>query len=201
MTAMLTLLDDMTALRGRIGRGRLWLGITMIAVLLIVAELISSALITPNAAVGLQDDGTGAISLLGVAVGHAVTAALICSQLALIWLAGTVSSVAILVGGTDLLGPLLEEARTLLANTPVAMQPELPPADVLRSSALFSLAFNQLFALLALSIGVRRCHDRGRSGWWLLLTFIPLFGLVWWLIDLGLLAGERGVNRYGADPR
>ncbi len=52
----------------------------------------------------------------------------------------------------------------------------------------------------SLAAGVKRCHDRGRSGWFLLVGFIPLIGQLWLLIDLGLLRGEPGPNRFGPDP-
>ena len=59
----------------------------------------------------------------------------------------------------------------------------------------------------------KRLHDRGRSGWWsaviLLavamvwpgpegpLDFVAVLVLVWAAIDLCLMPGERGNNRYG----
>ena len=47
---------------------------------------------------------------------------------------------------------------------------------------------------------MRRLHDTGRSGWWLLVVFVPLVG---WLIALYFLAqqGKTGQNRYGPDPK
>ena len=52
----------------------------------------------------------------------------------------------------------------------------------------------------ALAVSVRRLHDTGRSGWWLLVVFVPLVG---WLIALYFLvqAGETAENRYGSDPK
>ena len=32
------------------------------------------------------------------------------------------------------------------------------------------------------SLCVRRLHDIGKSGWWILISFIPIFGLIWLLI-------------------
>ena len=61
---------------------------------------------------------------------------------------------------------------------------------------LFSLAY----LLPWLSVNVRRLHDTDRSGWWILVSFIPLVGGIWFLI-LMLLEGSRGVNRYGDDPK
>jgi uncharacterized membrane protein YhaH (DUF805 family) len=39
------------------------------------------------------------------------------------------------------------------------------------------------------AITVKRCHDRGRSGFWTLLLLIPIVGQVWLLVDCGMLAG------------
>lgn len=51
-----------------------------------------------------------------------------------------------------------------------------------------------------LAIGVKRCHDRGRPGVLLLLGLIPVFGWLWLLVDLLILAGNKGKNRYGRAP-
>lgn len=50
-----------------------------------------------------------------------------------------------------------------------------------------------------LSAGVRRCHDLGWSGWWILLRLIPIVGLIQglWLL---FAPGEEGENEYGAQP-
>lgn len=54
--------------------------------------------------------------------------------------------------------------------------------------------------LPSLSVGVRRLHDIGRSGWWLLLGFIPFVGaivlIVWFCQDSKLEA-----NEYGESPK
>jgi uncharacterized membrane protein YhaH (DUF805 family) len=46
---------------------------------------------------------------------------------------------------------------------------------------------------------VKRAHDRGRSGWFVLLAFVPIVSL-WPAIELGFLRGDVGPNRFGADP-
>ena len=43
---------------------------------------------------------------------------------------------------------------------------------------------------MQLAVTVKRCHDRGRSGWWSLLTLIPIVGWVWMIVDLGILGGD-----------
>jgi uncharacterized membrane protein YhaH (DUF805 family) len=50
-----------------------------------------------------------------------------------------------------------------------------------------------------LAVSVRRLHDTNRSGWWLLIGFIPLVGSIWLLV-LVCLRGTSGENRFGPDP-
>lgn len=59
---------------------------------------------------------------------------------------------------------------------------------------------NLLLAWPGLAVLIKRCHDRDRSAWWVLLTLIPLVGSLWILIDNGLLRGTRGENRFGPEP-
>lgn len=34
----------------------------------------------------------------------------------------------------------------------------------------------------ALAVGVRRLHDIGKSGWWLLISFVPIIGGIWLIV-------------------
>jgi uncharacterized membrane protein YhaH (DUF805 family) len=78
--------------------------------------------------------------------------------------------------------------------------------------------------IVGIFVGIKRLHDRDKSGWWLLvfyllptvLSFISailsrngigfLFALgslaisIWALVELGCLRGTVGPNRYGEDP-
>jgi len=76
--------------------------------------------------------------------------------------------------------------------------------DVALISAGSGIAVVTLLAILALAlpsiaVTVRRLHDLDRSGWWILLGFIPLVGgiilLIWYCSK-----GSDGSNQYGADP-
>ena len=51
-----------------------------------------------------------------------------------------------------------------------------------------------------IAAGVKRCHDRDRSGWFVFIVLIPLVGTLWYLIEIGFLRGTFGSNKYGADP-
>jgi uncharacterized membrane protein YhaH (DUF805 family) len=50
-----------------------------------------------------------------------------------------------------------------------------------------------------LAVGVRRLHDTDRSGWWLLISVIPIIGWVVLLIFL-VSSGTPGANRFGPPP-
>jgi uncharacterized membrane protein YhaH (DUF805 family) len=63
-------------------------------------------------------------------------------------------------------------------------------------SGLFVLAM----IVPGIAVGIRRLHDTDRSGWWLLISFVPLIGGVW-LFVLMVLDGTSGQNQYGADPK
>jgi uncharacterized membrane protein YhaH (DUF805 family) len=62
------------------------------------------------------------------------------------------------------------------------------------------LAVNLALLWPAVAISVKRWHDRGKSGWWLLVALIPLVGWLWLLVENGLLRGDAGPNRFGEAP-
>lgn len=53
---------------------------------------------------------------------------------------------------------------------------------------------------ISLSLGIRRFQDRNKSGWWVLIVFVPVIGSFWYLIECGFLKGTTGPNNYGPDP-
>jgi uncharacterized membrane protein YhaH (DUF805 family) len=53
---------------------------------------------------------------------------------------------------------------------------------------------------ISLAIGVKRWHDRNKSGWWILIILVPIVGPLWFLIECGFLKGTAGPNTYGPDP-
>ncbi|MGF1730011.1 DUF805 domain-containing protein [Photobacterium kasasachensis] len=52
----------------------------------------------------------------------------------------------------------------------------------------------------SIAVGVRRLHDTGRNGWWMLLGLIPLVGAVV-LIYFFVLDSQPGSNEYGLNPK
>jgi len=71
------------------------------------------------------------------------------------------------------------------------------------TSVPFILGQGWLTGLLELwaqaALCVKRAHDRGRSGKFVLVFLIPLVQL-WPLIELSFLKGTAGDNRFGPDP-
>jgi uncharacterized membrane protein YhaH (DUF805 family) len=51
-----------------------------------------------------------------------------------------------------------------------------------------------------LAVGVRRLHDIDKSGWWMLIAFIPLIGGIVLLV-FAVMEGTSGSNRFGPDPK
>lgn len=52
----------------------------------------------------------------------------------------------------------------------------------------------------SIAVLVRRLHDTDRSGWWILISFVPLIGEIVLLV-FALLDGTPGDNRYGPNPK
>jgi len=61
---------------------------------------------------------------------------------------------------------------------------------------LYSLAV----LIPSIAVGVRRLHDTGRSGWYLLLGLIPCVGGIILLV-FAIEDSQYGDNQYGPDPR
>ena len=67
------------------------------------------------------------------------------------------------------------------------------------ATGLVVMVLGLILAIVNLSFQVRRCHDRDRSGWFLLLWCLPILN-IWGLIELYFLSGAPGPNRFGPDP-
>lgn len=54
--------------------------------------------------------------------------------------------------------------------------------------------------LPGLAVGVRRLHDTSRSGWWLLIGFVPILGAIVLLVFM-VQDSHSGENQYGPNPK
>ena len=65
--------------------------------------------------------------------------------------------------------------------------------------ALLAPLFGLATILPALAASVRRLHDIGKSGWWVLLHLIPVIGFLV-MLYFYLQPSEPGTNEYGPPP-
>ena len=52
----------------------------------------------------------------------------------------------------------------------------------------------------SIAVAARRLHDTGRTGWWQLIAFIPLIGIIVLIVFLAS-DSEPGTNKYGPNPK
>ena len=71
-----------------------------------------------------------------------------------------------------------------------------PQSGVGLLEGLYSLAV----LLPSIAVTVRRLHDTGRSGWWILIGLIPIIGGIVLLIFM-VLDSQPGENKYGPNPK
>lgn len=67
----------------------------------------------------------------------------------------------------------------------VLPMPELPAA--------INLTYNLALCIPSIAVGVRRLHDTGRSGWWII---VPIVNFIFMCFD-----SEPGTNKYGQNPK
>jgi len=65
---------------------------------------------------------------------------------------------------------------------------------------LLSLIYSLAVLIPGLAVSVRRLHDVGKSGWYLLINLIPIAGPIWFLI-LACTDSQAGENQYGPNPK
>jgi uncharacterized membrane protein YhaH (DUF805 family) len=102
-----------------------------------------------------------------------------------------------------------------------------PPDDTITNITMIGFATVAMLVLVSgaiiglASTGVRRLHDRGKTGYWLLLyyllpfiiwnnarmdtvgfvsVFVALGVQIWAIVDLGVLPGEADGNAFGPNP-
>lgn len=54
---------------------------------------------------------------------------------------------------------------------------------------LVALLSTVIFVYPGFAIYVKRCRDRGLSLWWLLMIIVPIVGLIWVVLNLGMRQG------------
>lgn len=72
--------------------------------------------------------------------------------------------------------------------------------DAMLHTSLLQIVVLVALLLPTLAVGVRRLHDVGKSGWWLLIGLIPLVGVIV-LIVFFCQDSQPGTNQYGPSPK
>ena len=71
---------------------------------------------------------------------------------------------------------------------------------VLHEQGAIYTIISLVVGLASLTVSIRRLHDIGKSGWWILISLVPIVGvillLIWHIKD-----SEPGDNQYGPNPK
>ena len=65
---------------------------------------------------------------------------------------------------------------------------------------VLTVVYSIAILIPSIAVGIRRLHDTGRSGWWMLIAFIPLLGAILLLVYFAQ-DSEPGMNAYGPNPK
>lgn len=67
-------------------------------------------------------------------------------------------------------------------------------------TGFFSALYSLLVLIPSIAVSVRRLHDTNRSGWWVVISLIPIIGVLV-LFVFTCLDSQPGTNRFGANPK
>jgi uncharacterized membrane protein YhaH (DUF805 family) len=71
--------------------------------------------------------------------------------------------------------------------------------DSLIGTMFLALIFVLAMLVPSISIAARRLHDTGRTGWWQLISLIPLIGAI--VLIVFLVQDSHEENQYGPNPK
>ena len=74
------------------------------------------------------------------------------------------------------------------------------PNDPARLYAVLSTIWFLGTLIPSIAIGVRRLHDTNHTGWWLLISLIPVIGWIWVLVYLVQDSDENAWQSYDKEP-
>lgn len=65
---------------------------------------------------------------------------------------------------------------------------------------LLPMLYSLAVLIPGIAVSVRRLHDTNRSGWWLLISLVPIIGAVVLIVFL-VQDSQPGSNSYGSNPK
>ncbi|EGY34311.1 putative ABC transporter [Aggregatibacter actinomycetemcomitans serotype e str. SC1083] len=72
--------------------------------------------------------------------------------------------------------------------------------DAVIQMPIFQFVYGFGVIIPYIAVTVRRLHDTDRSGWWILISFIPLVGSIVLLVFM-CFDSQPGTNRFGDNPK
>jgi len=69
---------------------------------------------------------------------------------------------------------------------------------ILGTGFILAILFGLGVVIPSLAVSVRRLHDIGRTGWWLLIGIFPIIGFI--VLIVFHITKSDGPNKYGAGP-
>lgn len=69
----------------------------------------------------------------------------------------------------------------------------------LGSPGVIGLIYALAVLVPSIAVTIRRLHDTGRSGWWVLLGLVPVLGII--LLIFMVLDSQPNDNEYGPNPK
>ena len=88
----------------------------------------------------------------------------------------------------------------LAGTTAMSTDPQQAMANIGPVAGIILFVFGVVALWISIAVAIKRYHDRNKSGWWVLIVFVPIIGGLWYLIECGFLRGTPGPNNYGPDP-
>lgn len=88
----------------------------------------------------------------------------------------------------------------VLVNMIISLVLTLTENTFLNGSPMLSGIYSLAVLIPGIAVSIRRLHDICKSGWYLLISLIPLIGGIW-LLFLTATDSEPGANQYGDNPK
>ncbi|MBW2658372.1 MAG: DUF805 domain-containing protein [Deltaproteobacteria bacterium] len=77
------------------------------------------------------------------------------------------------------------------------------PGPESNSTSLLGTIFNLAILIPSLALSIRRLHDIGKNGWWVLLALVPIVNFIGIFVILYFFTrdSQPGENQYGPNPK
>jgi uncharacterized membrane protein YhaH (DUF805 family) len=72
--------------------------------------------------------------------------------------------------------------------------------SIIGSPGVIGMLYSLAVLIPGIAVSIRRLHDTGRTGWWMLVALVPVIGAIVLLIFM-VQDSKPGTNQYGANPK